>query len=90
VLNGGCHINREYYPLLVDEKSRSKENQRLGLCKNGPRLAAERLYSLNVTSPLQALGGRNPEVVVGAGNDPLVGFDVLQEDHLTSVRAFDP
>jgi predicted DNA-binding WGR domain protein len=31
---GGCHINNEYYPVLVKEASRVQENQRLGLCKN--------------------------------------------------------
>ena len=46
------HINGEYYPVLVNEKSRAKENQRVGLCKTGARLAAERLYSVNVTSPI--------------------------------------
>jgi hypothetical protein len=31
---GGCHINGEYCPVLVKEKTRFEGNQRLGLCRS--------------------------------------------------------
>jgi hypothetical protein len=31
---GGCHINGEYCPVLVNEKTRFEGNQRLGLCRS--------------------------------------------------------
>jgi hypothetical protein len=34
LLDEGCHINGEYYPVLAKEKSRAKGNQRLGLCRS--------------------------------------------------------
>src|SRR5262249_18690828 len=46
--------------------------------------------SLVVEHRFEARGGAHPHVVIRAGDDELIGLDILIENELASFRAFDP
>ena len=57
--SGDVAFNEEYCSVLVNEKSRTEDNQHLRLCKNWARRTSQPPYLVNVTSPSGATKGES-------------------------------